>query len=736
MIFGGTFDELKQFIADNNTICFDIETTGLNRRKDAIIGFGLSNGIRGFYVSLSTYDVRTNRLVQQASREEAVTILGWLRGKQLWTFNGAFDLAFTKNYFDINLIDSLHTDGLLLAHTCNENRFNYSLKGIAEEIFGPSVLSEQADMKASIKLNGGTKTEFYKADTALMAKYCIQDCLLTWRLIEYFQPILTAEDLWQFFYDDEVMPLYKHVTLPMEAHGIAMDVPLMQQALQEITADITAIEASIIAEIQPYLEPFLDWYLAKDYPPSRQGTMAQAICKYANLNLPRTPSGAYSITEKTIQTIGDRHWKGVLEKTEYMTPTELRAVQLQMLADDGITQPFNLSSGHHLKRLFFNTLNEQPLSRTPTGQPQADDDFLDSMASKYSWAEDLRTYRRLMKIKGTYIERFLEELEDGRFYPQYKQHGTVTGRYSGDFQQLPRPLEVGDAPSAVVRHTNAIRNFFIADHGTVFIDADYESLEPHVFAHISKDPAVIEIFNSGHDFYSTVAIKTEGLHDFSADKTAPNYLGKANKAKRQSAKAYALGIAYGEEDWKLHHELNITQDEAKKLVSGYWAGFPVLKQTSDAGKQQILQHGYICSETGRRRRLLEAKQIAEKHGHWILNSLELWKAYNDTPGTYDHMKVLRKRLKKSLNAAINFPTQSLSASIVNRAAIAINKAFKASNLNALVVGQVHDELLVSCSKDTADQAAQIMQQIMCTNYKLSVPLKAEPIIGLRYGEVK
>ena len=729
-------EQVRAWLSTAEHVVVDIETTDLNPRKDAIIGIGLHDGQHGFYLARQQYDKASDSLSLLLKRPAFEQILEQLKSKKLVTYNGAFDLLFIKQYFGVDLAEALHTDVLLLAHTCDENRFSYGLKDVSADLFGRDVKAEQADMLASIQANGGTEKQFYKADLQIMAKYCLQDCALTWRVMQHYLPILHRDGLVDFFYTDEVMPLYRLVTLPMTEHGVRIDVPMLQSALASIDADIEQLEAKIQASIKQYLDLFRQWYLGKEYPPERKGEFAQAFCELKQLPLPRTPTGKYSLIKKHLEALQPSHARQVLLQQAYMTPLEVAACQELLWQREGRRYMFNLSSKDHLKRLFFGALKEQPLSRTPKGNPQVDDEFLDQMASKYEWAEDLRTYNRLCKIKGTYIQRFLDGAEAGRYYPQWKQHGTVTGRYSGDLQQLPRILEVGEAPETVRKHSNNIRNFFIADEGKVLIDADYESLEPHVFAHISKDPAIISIFQQGHDFYSTVAIKTENIQKASADKSAPNYLGKIDKARRQAAKAYALGLAYGETAYKLARDLGISDEEAERLEAGYWAGFPVLRQQSDNGKYHIIDNGWIATEFGRRRRLPEAKWIAAKYGTGILNSLELWKQYHEQPAIYEQMKGYRRRLKKALNAAINYPTQGGAASIVNRAAIALAKAYKEQQIPATIIANIHDEILVSCEVHMAETAAKIMQNCLENTTTLSVNLKAEPVIGTRYGAIK
>lgn len=717
-------------------VVVDIETTGLNTRKDAIVGIGLSDGYFTTYVVCRKYSSASS--YQTIIRhEDIIKLFTCLIGKKIIAHNATFDLLFIKHFYGVNLVPDLHCDTILLSHICNENRFSYRLKDLGASLFGADVLAEQVEMKESVKRNGGTADQFFMADTEVLAKYCKQDCLLTYKLYRHFSTILAKEDLVQFFYNDETMPLYKYVTIPMVERGVRLDIPLISKTKQEIEEDIGNISRRIQESISPLLKDvFEPWYVNKEFPPSRKGEFIQEFCELYKLPLPRTKSGAYSLVATAVSLLKNEHARRVIEGTELMTKEEITEIQKSLLSKLNEPYIFNLSSKHHLKKLFFDTLKEKPLSLTPTGQPQADEDFLVAMSFKYDWCKDLITYNKLQKIKGTYIERFLDRAQGDRYYPRWEQHGTVTGRFSGDLQQLPRPLDGGDAAPEVLKYTNLIRNFIISDVGGVLIDADYESLEPHIFSHISGESALLNIFRSGLDFYSEICIKTEKIEGASADKKQDNYLGKINKAKRQSAKAYALGIAYGEEDWKLHIELGISQDEAKKLVKGYWDGFPNLKKISDTNKDIIMKKGIVKTEFGRIRRLPEARTIFNQHGSGILDSLQLWKDYNDTPAVYEQMKKKRKVLKKCLNAALNYPTQGAAASIVNRAAIATAKAYQEEGIQAVIVANIHDELLVSATLEHSEKAASILQSCMENTTKISLPLKAVPSIGTVYGEIK
>jgi DNA polymerase-1 len=313
----------------------------------------------------------------------------------------------------------------------------------------------------------------------------------------------------------------------------------------------------------------------------------------------------------------------------------------------------------------------------------------------------------------------------------------VSGRFGSDLQQLPRKVSEAEEPNAAVRkYANMIRDFFVARPDCKLIGADYESLEPHIFAHVSGDERLQNIFRQGLDFYSEIAIRTEGLTEYSSNKKADNYLGKLAKDRRQKAKAYALGIPYGLSGYKLQFEIGCTQDEGDALVEAYLQAFPDLRNWMNASQQFVLENGYIKSQAGRIRHLKRAKEYFSKYGLEILDSLQLYKEYSAEPALYQQMKSIRRELKNYLNNANNFQIQSLAASIVNQAAIAIMREFKAKGLKASICMNVHDELVVEAPEAEIPTVCEIMQRNMENVMKLSLPLHAEPQIALKYGDTK
>lgn len=657
-------------------IAVDIETTGLNPRKDLIIGLGIFASGIGHYIPTN---IPNNTHILQ--------VLNALVGKKLLAFNAAFDLTFLYNSYGIDLLPSLYCDVMLLKHACDEN-FPLDLKGIAKQVFGLDAAAEQEELKASIKANGGKAHEFYKADQAILAKYCIQDCALTLRLFDHYSPKLTANGLDAFFYTDETMPLYKEVVIPMERIGVHIDMPKLASAMESIAKDLDVLQAGILKQIEPTLDLFKSQKLDEEFPlltPKGNKTKWQA--KYA-----------------TQQEAWDAKYPG--------------------------ESLFNLSSKHHLKALFFDILGLEPLSTTDKGSPQVDEEFLAATAKTLPWVQDLISFNKLSKISGTYLHRFATETENGMFYPRYTMHGTVSGRLSGDFQQLPRPLK---GNGLVAKHTNVIRELVVPPAGQLLISADYNSLEPTIFAHVSGDKNLQDIFNQDRDFYSAVAIMTEGLTEYSSDKKAPNYLGTMMPELRQKAKAYALGLAYGMTDYKLQFEINTTQQQAAHLAQNYFNTFPQLKAWMDQSQMTAVTTGRVRTQTGRIRHLGQAVGLFQQYGMGLKDSLDLWKRFHDTPTAYKKAKEDRKVFTNLLNNAINFQVQGMGASVMNRACIALARTLKGK---ADIIGQIHDEVILQCPESQAPEVVQVIKEIMQSAVKLSVPLRTSPQVGKNFRECK
>ncbi len=548
-----TQQNLSQFISELNShdiVAYDTETTGLNVRKDKVIGFSVSciEG-SGWYLPLHVWNKETQELVPQSwELSIAKDILSRLSLKKLIMHNASFDVRVTANNLGISLISALHADTQLMKHTlAEEGPFALKENAIiyAKEIGLDSqdaANQEQLDLEENVKANGGkwlkTNKEMYKADLEVLYKYAIADTDITLRLFNYFETQLVEQNLYELFYEEEVMPLYKLVTIKMEHRGVYLDMPKLQQHLAEIEAELAKSEELVVKAIMETEEggKFLANLLSEQFPIKPTGKLVQKFCEKLKLPLPKLASGKYQLNKKTLsaldttnQQIANAYWFLTEGKVANFHSSFWKELQNELLLE---TQkyPINIGSKDQLGTIVFEYMKIEPLTKTPSGKGQFNEDFVEHLAEKYgfAWAKELRVFNKLTKIKSSYYDRFMEQQENGIYYPTYQQHKTTSGRYSGDLQQLPRPMEEGSDDSRVLRFNNTIRALVIPKPGYVYIDDDYASLEPCVFADDAGDQALLDIFIKNEDFYSKVAIMALGLKDVSADKKAKNFLKNIN----------------------------------------------------------------------------------------------------------------------------------------------------------------------------------------------------------------
>ena len=770
-------NQLIQHIQESETVAYDTETNSLNMRKGEIVGFSVSGEVGiGYYLPTQVWNTETETLDELTiegigAHTIAKKILPMLIGKKLVMHNASFDCRFTKNFYGVNLLPSLWVDTALLVHTVQEEGAGMGIFGLkplaisVQEEIGLNVEEEankeQIELKESIHANGGTTTkanyEIYKADLEILSKYAAADTDLTLRVCYHFLDKLKEEGLEQFFFEDEVMPIYREVTVPMEEYGVDLDMDLIKKTRDEITEEMANRKATVVKAIMA-TSAGKNWVTDKaldSFPPNHRGTWAQVMCERFSLPLPKSEkTGKYSTTKKNVEALDesiykdflltgemedvyiDGHFQGSFPKG--FDPVDCIAISGTIWVEKNDGEYINIQSKKHLGELVFNYFNVKPLTETTKGLPQFDEDMLKHLADKgYEWAYHLRIYNKLVKIKSTYVDRFHDNSEEGRYYFYFKQNGTVSGRYGSDAQQLPKPKEEGEDDPIIVHYTNLVRAFLIAGKGRKVIDADYESLEPHCFASVTGDEALCNIFNNGHDFYSTVAIKTERLDEDKskypdgvvADKKSPIYLKKLDPLKRQTAKSYSLGVAYGMSGYALGMTLGIPTKEADKLIEGYLNGFPGLKAWREASREFVKEHGYIKNRVGRVRHLPNVKMLYALYGDGMLD----WRfRRNELEPQYGKAQVDQwyRDYRNGLNNCLNYQLQSLAAAVVNRAAVVINRKLEEMGIDGKVQAQVHDQLLINVPEEDAERVAPIVQEIMENTTKLpGVVLKAPPEIS-------
>ena len=248
-------DEVLKVIESNDYVAFDIETTGLRADSD-VIGISIAaDEDAAYYIILSKWNKETQTLEHLPTRQAMPTIIQSLSKTQLVAHNGVFDCVFLHRRFGgPRLIESLHTDTMVLAHLLDENR-RVGLKELAAKAFGEASTDEQKLMKESIVNNGGEATkvtyELYKADPYLIGKYGAKDALLTFKLFLQMVPQLYEQGLDKFFYEDESMPLLRGPTYDMNTTGIRVDVKELEKLKLSLMADMAEAKDFIYREIAP-----------------------------------------------------------------------------------------------------------------------------------------------------------------------------------------------------------------------------------------------------------------------------------------------------------------------------------------------------------------------------------------------------------------------------------------------------------------------------------------------------
>ena len=727
--------ELANYIKNGNIISYDTETTSVNPRTGQIIGFSVSANIgEGYYFPTRAWNNEKQELedlyISNKSCDDiAKQLISLLKGKKLVMHNGSFDIRFTKNFYGIDLRDDLYCDTMLLVHTIVEDG-PFGLKAIAIELQQELGLNVEKDaneeqllMKENIKKNGGSTSkenyEIYKADMTLLGNYAAADTDLTLRLMTYFLPILKEQELWDFFFIDEVMPLYKTVTIQMEEVGTELDMALISKTKKEIAIDLKKLEEEIISDLMstPEAKQWVMEKATKAFPPKRKGKFADRL---------------RDIMPFDIQGVNNFFENGDVNN---LHPKDAVRISLDLWKEKEGAY-LNISSKQQLSEIVFKYMRIKPISKTRKGTDQFNDDMIDHLSKDYTWAAKLRDYNKLNKINSSYIDRFLEDNENGRYYHYFKQHGTTSGRFSSNSQQMPRILEEGEQSELVLKYNNILRSFLIAGEGKKLIICDQSQLEPRAFASVSNDPNLINVFLNDEDLYSRVAIQAFKLKGMSAKKSDPNFVKNLRPELRQRAKSIALAIPYGAGAWQIGQSLNIHIKEAQKLIDAYLEGFPELARWMSDTHLKAQAFGYIKSKTGRIRHLDRVKAIYEKFQDSLVEprSFAMMKRMCKTPEQTQQIMRLRMEYKNGLNQSKNFQIQSWAASIMNRSAIGIHKEFKEKGLDAYIELQIHDEFVVNCKAKIAEEVAKIVKYHMENTVQIPTGLVAEPNVCDNFGD--
>lgn len=730
------FERLESYILDSSFTpeyaVIDVETDNKIEKKANLYGIGFCfDAVEAFYIPIKNKNTLKWWTEEQENRIKNLIFLVCQNHKILG-HNIIYDALVLENNWDIDIVPYIYSDTILQKHIINEEG-SFALKEIAVEYLGNWADKAQEQLYENIRANGGSvlkgNVEMYKADTDILGEYCCWDVLLTRLLFDIFEEKIKKENLYSLFYEEEIIPLYKEVTIPMKRVGFPVDTDYFKKLKEAIAKEIENLEDNIQCCLieNNLVQDFCINLLNKDYAIKRSGTFPKILAEEYKITLPQK-NGKITLAKNDIAKANDGSlfYRWVLGE-DIIPENFLRDTQHIWFYKDNPEERyiFNLKSNNHLKWLFFECLGEEPLSKTEKGEPQVDDDFLDTLKDKYEWVSKLLDYKKLMKLKSTYIEGVLERQIDGVIYSSFIQFGPPSGRYASrdpNLQNLPRVKEDDAGLSELVlKYVNSIKKGFIAPEGYVIVNADYSQLEPRAFAEACGDVLLQQVFHDNEDLYGSIAKNIWNLE------CSANEVKKLYPEYRQKAKVVALAVVYGAEAGRISKLMDITYQEAQEIIEGYLNAYPGLKEYMKNCNEQVCNTGRVLTKFGRVRHLPIAKTIYSKYGYKLLDNK--WANKMD-------LGELRWKFKNMLNLAKNFPIQGVAAHTVNRAAVAINRKFKELNIKGQIVAQVHDELTCIVDEKDANIAKEMIKECMENTTKLSVPLKAEPLIAKNWAEAK
>ncbi len=349
---------------------------------------------------------------------------------------------------------------------------------------------------------------------------------------------------------------------------------------------------------------------------------------------------------------------------------------------------FNINSPKQLSEVLFEEIGLPAGKKTKTGY-STDADTLEFLRPYHTIISDILMYRQISKLRGTYGEPLINQADEcGRIHTKLNQTGTATGRLASsdpNLQNIPIRQELG----------RELRKYFIAEDGYVLVDADYSQIELRILAELSGDENMRAAFINGVDIHTAVAAQVFGVDE-----------DDVTSELRRRAKAVNFGIVYGIGDFSLAKDLGITRREAKEYIENYLSTYSgvdaYLKRTVEEAKEA----GYTTTMFDRRRNIPEIK-----------SSNKIQRGFGE-------------------RVAMNSPIQGSAADVIKIAMIGVSRALREAGIDARLIMQVHDELIVEAKADCADLAAEILVREMENAVKTSVPLIADCGMGKTWYDAK
>lgn len=351
-------------------------------------------------------------------------------------------------------------------------------------------------------------------------------------------------------------------------------------------------------------------------------------------------------------------------------------------------EEFNLDSPKQLQTILFEKLSLPVLKKTPKGQPSTAEQVLADLARDFELPRLIMEYRILAKLKSTYTDKLPLQINQrtGRIHTSYHQAVAATGRLSSsdpNLQNIP------------IRHPEGrrIRQAFVAPPGRKILAADYSQIELRIMAHLSGDEGLSKAFENDLDIHRATAAEVFGCA-----------LAEVTDEQRRSAKAINFGLIYGMSAFGLGRQLGISRTLAQEYIDRYFERYPGVRAYMDETRARAREQGYVETVFGRRLYLPEinARQPPRRQG--------------------------------AERAAINAPMQGTAADVIKRAMITVDAWLRDSTFDALLIMQVHDELVFEVAEDQVEALEASAREKMMQAAELSVPLLVEVGIGDNWDE--
>lgn len=352
-------------------------------------------------------------------------------------------------------------------------------------------------------------------------------------------------------------------------------------------------------------------------------------------------------------------------------------------------EEFNLASPKQLGVILYEKLGLPVLAKTAKGQPSTAEAVLSDLAEQgYELPVLLMEYRSLSKLKSTYTDRLPEQINPltGRIHTNYHQAVTATGRLSSSNPNLQNiPVRTAEG--------RRIRQAFIAPEGYKLLAADYSQIELRIMAHLAQDPGLLDAFRNDRDVHKATASEVFGVP-----------LDEVTSDQRRNAKAINFGLIYGMSAHGLAKQIGSERAEAQMYMDRYFARYPGVQDYMERTREQAREQGYVETLFGRR---LYLPEIKARNPH------------------------VRRGAERT---AINAPMQGSAADIIKRAMITVDQWLAETGLDARVILQVHDELVLEVREDQVDELKAGLLPLMSAGAELDVPLIVEAGLGDNWDE--